>query len=123
MKWSLTNFNLHKIPYRLGSATFEGGILAFSFGDFLPQRGNSWTFLKADGGISFLEGLTTTFNFSKPEMGRGYRFDLSTIQNATEARLFVSAVPEPEIYAMMISGLALLGWHGRRRQRKNNTKG
>jgi hypothetical protein len=29
-----------------------------------------------------------------------------------------SAVPEPETYAMMLAGLGLLGWVGRRRNQK-----
>jgi PEP-CTERM motif len=32
----------------------------------------------------------------------------------------VAAVPEPEIYAMMMAGLGLLGWHTRRKNRKES---
>lgn len=36
----------------------------------------------------------------------------------TDNHAFVSAVPEPEIYAMMIAGLGMLGFVGRRRKQK-----
>lgn len=34
-----------------------------------------------------------------------------------EIRAFVTVVPEPETYALMLAGLGLLGWTARRRQR------
>ena len=36
----------------------------------------------------------------------------------TDNHAIVSAVPEPETYAMLLAGLGLLGWHSRRRKHK-----
>jgi hypothetical protein len=34
----------------------------------------------------------------------------------------VSAVPEPEVYAMLAAGLGLIGWKLRRRQRRDTAE-
>ena len=43
----------------------------------------------------------------------GYQTDFGTVT------LNIAAVPEPETYAMMLAGLGLLGWVGRRRKLKS----
>jgi len=45
-------------------------------------------------------------------------FTSTTNAFETDNHAIVSAVPEPETYAMLLAGLGLLGWHARRRQRK-----
>ena len=66
---------------------------------------DSWTFTAS--------GTTTTLEFDSadsPATGFGPALDNVSV-NAIE-----SAIPEPEIYAMMAVGLGLLSWVGRRRK-------
>jgi hypothetical protein len=43
-------------------------------------------------------------------------FAANTNAFETDNHAFISAVPEPEIYAMMGLGLGLMGWMGRRKR-------
>ena len=71
---------------------------------------DSWTFTAS--------GTTTTLEFDSadsPATGFGPALDNVSV-NAIE-----SAIPEPEIYAMMAVGLGLLSWVGRRRKQLGAT--
>jgi len=52
------------------------------------------------------------------EVITGVQFSANTNAFETDNHAFISAVPEPEIYAMMGIGLGLVGWMGRRRKLK-----
>lgn len=43
-----------------------------------------------------------------------WAFDISNVSSASAGIPYISAVPEPETYAMFLAGLALLGWRMRR---------
>jgi len=44
--------------------------------------------------------------------------DGSIAQIGVDNSAFVASVPEPETYAMLLAGLVLVGWVGRRRKQK-----
>jgi len=63
-------------------------------------------------------GVTTEFYLGNPLSQNGasdWTLDLSGAQVGDSFSISV-AVPEPETYALMLSGLALVGWLARRRQ-------
>ena len=67
-----------------------------------------------DGNQSFARYFNV---FAGPgEVITSVRFNANTNAFETDNHAFISAVPEPEIYAMMGLGLGLLGWVGRRRR-------
>lgn len=92
------------------TASFLAGTFAFSFlNNYLPNVGDSWTFLEAAGGITGWDNLSLAYS----GVPSNYLFAVSERDNTLV--LSVAAVPEPEVYASMALGLALLGYMSRRR--------
>jgi hypothetical protein len=101
-----------------GQGSFLSGLLAFSFtDDFRPQFGDSWTFLTAAGGLNGLENVSSSFSFDRPGFGSQFRFAVALNGDSTALTLSVAPIPEPETYAMLLAGLALLGFATRRKNR------
>jgi hypothetical protein len=62
--------------------------------------------------------LTFTGTWAKPHLeGENWR-QTAAVVNLQDATIAVTAVPEPESYAMLMAGLGLLGLAARRRTRK-----
>ncbi|MFZ4878174.1 PEP-CTERM sorting domain-containing protein [Janthinobacterium sp. Mn2066] len=58
------------------------------------------------------------FHWATP-VAAGTTFTIAGLpKDLSNYRAFVSAVPEPETYAMLLAGLGMLGWVARRRQNK-----
>ena len=107
-----------------GLSSFE-----WSFSDSTHNDGFASFLLTPVGGISSLVNLATdtsagfqTYTFATPFTGV-IRFTVDSHDVDTQATLdlrnlavtAVSAVPEPETYAMLLAGLGLIGFLGRRR--------
>lgn len=103
---------------------FSSGRLAFSFiNGFLPSNGDSWLFLDSIGGMSGWENLSRTFYGVN-----GYEFAIGSVGNGLMLSVIsggvsnppspVGEIPEPETYAMLLTGLGLLGFMTRRRKQK-----
>ena len=94
----------------------DGSVLA---GGAIPDQGiyevGYLTNLSAITGVR-LEALEYAGLPGPNGMGPGFFFNGNFV--LTEIQMSVSPVPEPEIYAMMLAGLGLLGWVGRRRKLK-----
>jgi hypothetical protein len=98
-----------------GEACFLSALFAFSFLDgFLPNLGDRWEFLTADGGPTGWENLGTSFS----GLPSNYGFEITAENNGLW--LSVAAIPEPEIYTMMGIGLGRLGWIRRRKKLKGS---
>jgi hypothetical protein len=101
-----------------GTASLKGG-LNVSFADlgggvFMPHLGDTFDILTAElitGRFSFLDLAI---------LGTGLKWQINYLTDAVGTtdvvRLAVVPVPEPEIYAMLIAGLGMLGWIGRRKR-------
>jgi hypothetical protein len=99
-----------------GNALFGGGNIQFDFiNGFNAAAGNYWDFLFADT-ISGWDSLGFSFN----GLGAGLGWGFSRLGNGGErlwiASNTVSPVPEPETYAMLLAGLALLGFIATRKK-------
>ena len=93
-----------------GTATFLAGTFEFSFlGGLLPANGTEWLFLTA-GSISGWENLAVSV------LGAPNRFAFDVTSHDGGLYLAVAPIPEPEVYAMMLVGLGLLGFAARRRR-------
>ncbi|WP_350133803.1 PEP-CTERM sorting domain-containing protein [Nitrosomonas sp.] len=96
-----------------GNAFFTGGNFKFDFIDgFIPSVGDHWDFLVADS----LNGLGTV-NFTYAGLGSGLGIDLHS-EGGKISLTVITAVPEPETYAMLLAGLGLMGFMTYRRKQK-----
>lgn len=96
-----------------GNAFFTGGNFKFDFIDgFLPSAGDHWDFLVADS----LNGLGSV-NFTFAGLGDGLGIDLNN-EGGKISLTVITAVPEPETYAMLLTGLGLMGFMTYRRKQK-----
>lgn len=94
-----------------GNAFFTGGNFEFDFIDgFLPSVGDHWDFLLADS-LSGWETVNVTF----AGLGDGLGVDLDS-EGGKLTFTVITAVPEPETYAMLLAGLGLLGFFVRNRK-------
>jgi hypothetical protein len=105
-----------------GRGSFLAGLFSFSFIEgFLPHFGDSWTFLTAAGGLIEIENLATSFFFSHPGGGAQFSFELALNDAHTALTLTVAPIPEPQTYALLLLGLALLTFEMRRRSKLQHT--
>jgi hypothetical protein len=87
------------------SATINGVSYAFS-----PNGINEWGFTDIAFGTGPL--ILTLFGIASPDLAPG-----TPIAASYSGTLNVSAVPEPETYAMMLAGLGLFGFMARRKKK------
>ena len=96
-----------------GNAFFTGGNFKFEFIDgYLPSAGDHWDFLVADS----LNG-SDTVGFTFAGLGDGLGIDLHN-EGGKISLTVITAVPEPETYAMLLAGLGLMGFMAYRRKLK-----
>lgn len=91
-----------------GDATFEGSFSIFSTGALPVSALPAITWLDA-GDSAFLAAGTYTAQFSFATLG-------GQSKDVVIDRAFVTAVPEPETYALMLAGLCAVGFMARRRR-------
>lgn len=92
-----------------GSLSFQGTLMLTSWNGFVAQAGQSFDLF--DWGTS--TGEFSTINASGFKLAAGTRMDTSHLYS--DGSISVTAVPEPETYAMLLAGLGLVGWSVRRR--------
>lgn len=96
-----------------GNAFFTGGNFKFEFIDgYLPSPGDHWDFLVADS----LNGFDTV-GFTFAGLGDGLGIDFHN-EGGKISLTVITAVPEPETYAMLLAGLGLMGFMAYRRKLK-----
>jgi len=90
----------------------------FNPADFGTDTGDSWVLdLRLSGLIFDLANSGSTFDFGHTaQVGLSYSDGISFSSAGGLLAGTVVPVPEPEVYALLLAGLALLGWKARRRQ-------
>lgn len=114
---NLSGLGFEAVSVKLNGASFAGPAGSISTDGFQPvlASGSNSQALWAQFGQP---GVTSEFYLGNPLAQAGasdWTLDLSGAQVGDSFSISV-AVPEPESYALMLSGLALLGWIARRRQ-------
>jgi hypothetical protein len=96
-----------------GNFTMGGKLVLTSWNGFVAQAGQSfdlldWGTLNGTGSGTFISIDASGFM-----LAAGTKLDYSQLYS--NGTVSVTAVPEPETYAMMLAGLGLVGWSARRR--------
>jgi len=111
-------------PGNVGVATQTPSFVGFPLGGTFGSYDNTFdmtlassynaVFITANGGT-----VSTAFAalVTGLDAGRSYLNIHSTFAPGGEIRGFLAPVPEPETYALMLSGLAFVAWVARRQQR------
>lgn len=95
----------------IAGTAFLGGTLQLTLLDgFTPTAGASFTVVSAGNFLGHFSSVQVT--------GLGAGYTSSLFYGDGSVRLDVSAVPEPESYALMLAGLGLLSWQLRRRRNR-----
>jgi hypothetical protein len=96
--WEITHETISG-PYSLNDGSFKG---SFQTGSITTQA-NTW--------------LTAVNNFSGPDLFKAQKYVSAGYQD----QLVITAVPEPESYAMLLAGLGLMGTIARRRNKQKTS--
>jgi probable HAF family extracellular repeat protein len=94
-----------------GAVSLEGGDLdVLWYGGWTGSAGDVYDLFDWNGGLSGLFG-----NVNLPTLASGLSWDIANLYTSGEISV-LGPVPEPETYAMLLAGLGLLGFAGRRRK-------
>ncbi|RZJ10671.1 MAG: PEP-CTERM sorting domain-containing protein [Rubrivivax sp.] len=97
-----------------GSAAIGGSTLALSCFSCALNAGDAFLLLDSSGALTGTFGGVTTSGFGS---GFAYAIDYTHTNQVWLSVTNVGAVPEPSSYAMLLAGVAILGWLARRRRR------
>lgn len=107
----------------LGSETLQPGeSLIFEFGSYAPSNGPVATGTYFGSELSVMAVFTDDTQpdpYGGPGAANGWDIYLTIASTCDDCfqRTVVTAVPEPETYAMLLTGLGMIGWVARRRKR------
>ncbi len=104
-----TEFDYYNVA---GNLNFGGTLRLVSYGSFIGQAGQ--TFDLFDWGTS--SGTFANIDISGFNLAAGTWLDTSSLYQNGSVTISVTAVPEPETYAMLLAGLGLMGAVVRRRK-------
>jgi len=93
----------------LGNLSLNGTLKLASWNGFVAQAGQSFDLL--DWGS--LNGSFAAYDFTDFKLAAGTKLDTSQLY--TTGTISVTAVPEPQTYALMLAGLCAVGYLSRRR--------
>jgi len=103
-------------PTHAQPVTFDDGSIRMK-GDFSVSEGNPWS------GLFLIKTDATEYSLQQGSIGWAQAGEegQSVVRNAISGfapGVVAAPVPEPETYAMMLSGLGLIGWSARRRMKR-----
>ena len=93
-----------------GNLSLNGTLKLTSWNGFVAQKGQSFDLL--DWGT--LTGTFADIDASGFKLAAGTALDYSQLYTSGEIKVVAAAVPEPESYALMLAGLAMLAWRRRK---------
>lgn len=115
--------------YLDGGVAPIGGVVGAGLTPTLVDRGLA---PGDNAGFSFLQGLISGMSFDSLDPGMSTRYLVmytnatnygnamaSVIDGSVASAATFAPIPEPETYALMLAGLGLMGFIGRRRAKKN----
>jgi hypothetical protein len=127
-----TNYPGTSVAVRRWVSTYEGSVVLDGiFADWHTGSGNGvggaiyvddqrvWNGQVGDGGSTSFGLTTLVHQGSKVDFVLGANGNDYTDSTKFSATIAIAPIPEPETYAMMLAGLGLLGFVGRRRKQRS----